>query len=297
MSGPTEAGARSNGVRMVAATVDWVSATSVSHRPTGALATYSRHLVTREATLGNPRRTWAFFGYLGEASGRCEWGQRRDGTLVRVQSDLASEVWRCILDLASNISRIDLALTVWYAEPMGGLTDEYERAVQQRAKQVGRPITLGRWHSAKGGETLYIGSRSSERFARIYNKYAQSDSADYQNAWRYEVEFKGDAANTISRALACSTDPTSSIRDTVLDYFSRYGCHLPIEAGSLAVRDRHRMDTTTDAKRLRWLRQAVGPSVVDLASRVGYRSVLEALGIPTELLYNEPRDDPRNKKE
>lgn len=286
----------SPGVLRIAATVDWLTAT---HRGVGysrALATYGMHLVSREARMGNPRSPWAFYGYVGTVSGRASVGERRDGAICVVRSDLAAEVWKHVHSFADHVSRIDLALTVWYARPMEGVTDEYEAAILGRSKQAGHPITVGRWHSAKGGETLYIGARSSERFCRIYNKHAQSGSADYQNAWRYEVEYKGDAAGAVADALAVTNDQPGCISDTVLDYLARYGLHLPIDTGSLAVRDRHQLDTTTDAKRLEWLRSSIRPTILGLVERQGYEKVLETLGIPPEMLYTEHLADPSKRR-
>ncbi len=50
------------------------------------------------------------------------------------------------------------------------------------------------------GDTLYIGSRSSESFCRIYDKQLQTDSA---GSWiRVEMEFKGKKSHAIGQAIA-----------------------------------------------------------------------------------------------
>ena len=51
----------------------------------------------------------------------------------------------------------------------------------------------------KGGRTLYVGSRKSERFARIYDKGAQTGTGE--NWLRYEFELKGDVARAIGNLL------------------------------------------------------------------------------------------------
>lgn len=50
------------------------------------------------------------------------------------------------------------------------------------------------------GDTLYLGSRNSESFCRIYNKGMQVNCSD---SWiRVEFEFKGKKANAIGRAIS-----------------------------------------------------------------------------------------------
>lgn len=50
------------------------------------------------------------------------------------------------------------------------------------------------------GDTLYLGSRDSESFCRIYDKQLQTNS---EGSWiRVEIEFKGKKAHVIGRAIA-----------------------------------------------------------------------------------------------
>ncbi len=55
------------------------------------------------------------------------------------------------------------------------------------------------WESREGGATCYIGSRSSRQFLRVYNKAAQSGGRT--DSIRWELEFKKDAAEFVSRRL------------------------------------------------------------------------------------------------
>lgn len=61
-----------------------------------------------------------------------------------------------------------------------------------------------------GGWTVYLGSRESQHFARIYNKEAESKGLI--KSTRFESEFKGDKANSIFVALSQAPCLGSAIR-------------------------------------------------------------------------------------
>lgn len=63
----------------------------------------------------------------------------------------------------------------------------------------GRARECKEWRDKEGGQTIYIGSRTSDRFARIYNKSAERKiTGDWV---RYEFELKGHVAKQIARVL------------------------------------------------------------------------------------------------
>lgn len=60
------------------------------------------------------------------------------------------------------------------------------------------------------GWTVYLGSRESEHFVRVYNKSAESKGRI--DAVRWESEFKGDKADLICRSLASSSTVADSLK-------------------------------------------------------------------------------------
>lgn len=101
------------------------------------------------------------------------------------------------INAGGNISRLDLA-----KDATGKAIDL--QAIYQSLEQGnnrGTARTYGRITSNGGGDTIYVGSRQSEKFIRIYDKAAQTGSK--HEAWyRFEVETKG----MVARALAVSLD-------------------------------------------------------------------------------------------
>lgn len=63
--------------------------------------------------------------------------------------------------------------------------------------------------SSDGGSTLYIGSRQSEKFVRVYNKGIESGQGG--DWWRLEMETKGEVANAVARVIDAGTTDFNSL--------------------------------------------------------------------------------------
>jgi DNA relaxase NicK len=102
------------------------------------------------------------------------------------------------LDLAKDASDVPLSITtLWAVFCTRGLG--------------GRSHKVTHMESENGGETIYIGSRSSERFIRIYNKAAEQYL--HNRHWtRFEVETKGMVARMVASVLV-NTDDWGSVFD------------------------------------------------------------------------------------
>lgn len=99
-------------------------------------------------------------------------------------------VLRNALNMGANITRIDLAIDI-PSEP-------YWEALEQQLVD-GDAVTRARDHAmirSRRGRTLYVGSRTSEKFLRIYDKAAEQGS--YDPLTRIELECKGDFARGIA---------------------------------------------------------------------------------------------------
>lgn len=98
-----------------------------------------------------------------------------------------------VLDAGGSITRLDLAKDV---QGVAISLDEIYQALE-RGEHNGTARSFSQIHSLGGGNTVYVGSRQSEKFIRIYNKAAQSQLQN--ELWfRFELETKG----MVARALA-----------------------------------------------------------------------------------------------
>jgi hypothetical protein len=247
---------------MSTCTIDWISATEPLYRMyeqlPGAL-----YYATRETDFirGLPPRGYAYavtsLAGVVVASGRTvEMGTHfvaSGGALRKLADTVRDGAIKRLLTL--RVSRLDIALDID--------SDVYELAAQPVRDET-LHTTARHWSeiiSGRGGRTVYIGSRTSERFMRVYDKQAEAGLA--QPCTRFELELKGDTAKRCARQLLASNSKAEVICAWLADYaafdfpawYEAIGeaMHLPIEHGK-------RADTDTR----KWLMSAVVPSIVRL---------------------------------
>lgn len=163
-----------------------------------------------------------------------------------------------------NVSRMDLAVTLWgfttpsmFIAECAVIAHDYVTA----RKGLAPKVTLTK-DMEGNGSTLYIGSRVSDTFIRIYDKGAESKEAAYTGAIRFEVELKGDRAKHGYEALR---DMKWSDRGTIAQvsaWLRRVGLGLPqgLELG--VAYEPLVIKTTFDIDRsLQWLEKTVSKTI------------------------------------
>lgn len=135
------------------------------------------------------------------------------GTAIRnlcehMELDQKALLVQC-LDAGASITRIDLA------KDLTGEVVSLDKIYQEleQGKGVGSARTFTQMHSASGGNTVYVGSRQSEKFIRIYDKAAQTGAHD-ERWFRYELELKGVVARSLASYLR-TTERWDSAFDTI----------------------------------------------------------------------------------
>lgn len=106
------------------------------------------------------------------------------------------EILELALQQSAKITRIDLAKDA--REQSFGFIHLAEAA--QTGNFTGTAQKASVVRSSDGGTTVYIGSRSSERFVRVYDKGVESGEGG--NWARLEMETKGETAHMVAMALA-----------------------------------------------------------------------------------------------
>lgn len=106
---------------------------------------------------------------------------------------------RFVLEWEYNITRIDLALDILD----GGDLEDVARAVESgkaKTRTTSRSVIRSSSADSQKGLTVYIGSRQSDKFMRVYHKGAQMGTDD---EWtRVELEAKGNYAKMLATRLA-----------------------------------------------------------------------------------------------
>lgn len=259
--------------------VDYVTLTARRQETRKALIVFGQTITVAEQRSGADVRPFAWQGYRGLSAGHVTWGDREDGSLLRLGGDLAAHHWRTAARAYDNCTRLDLAVTARRSPPARQLAEvAFERAREEIERGASNGLTSLVMDN-RGGQTCYIGSRTSDRFARLYDKEKESAQEEYAGCWRWELETKGDVAVALLRQLVRADDAGPLARATVHQHFTSKGCRPPWpstgEPAALSIKK----PESDDATRLRWLRDQVAPSVARLTERGKLIEVLRALGL------------------
>jgi len=116
---------------------------------------------------------------------------------ITEQSDVDQKaLLESVCNAGGSITRLDLAKDLTGKSiSLDGIYKKLELR-----KSIGTARSFSQIHSINGGNTVYVGSRSSEKFIRIYDKAAQI-GADGTPWFRYELECKGMVARGLASYL------------------------------------------------------------------------------------------------
>lgn len=130
------------------------------------------------------------------------------------------------------------------------------------------------------GDTVYVGSRSSALYIRIYDKWRESKlHDDWRYAWRFEAEVKEGVGAQYWEGPRNSLPSTAYWAAIVVSMARERGITLPVLLpGEMGDPQRIPRGETDNEKRLRWLARQVAPTVEKLrASGVSDRLIARAL--------------------
>lgn len=269
---------------IVEAGIDYLTMTlQVTANGYESWAASARDAVGLLAQHGNVPKVGSWRGFDGVWCGGAFVGERDAEGILMVPGAWASRLWGPTYHDRAHYSRLDLQVTVKYPDFDKTLSKKcYQWA---NALNEDRPLRQRRKlkliEDSDGGSTLYIGSRSSEHFCRLYNKMAASDDERYQDCWRFEVELHNDSATAASRYLyEGSRSQPRAVSSTVWHYFTERGILAPwpreSEENAVLPRSAPRSDIE---RKLGWLAEQVSPTVRLLLERIDASIVLGALGI------------------
>lgn len=132
---------------------------------------------------------------------------------------------------------------------------------------------------AAGGQTLYLGSRSDDLFARLYYKHAQAPEDYPRDAWRWEVEIKGDTSKTLWPDFQEDWPDADRICTLVSDYFQRLGAVPPWTGGYRWTAFKAPQPRRDSERSMRWLGSQVRESVAHLKAWYSDAEIARALDI------------------
>ena len=269
-------------VQEVSASVDWLTCTSsvMSRRAIMNRLAHERMEWLRGA--GMDVVTFASYGYQGFRVGGLQYGRRDSDDIIRLSGEEAGQWWETFGRQASNVSRLDLQVTVTVEPPLTDLARSRYEQIRSGELKLARARSASLIQNLTGGQTLYVGSRVSETMLRMYDKGLQLGEKTAGRTWRYEVEFKDTRAKLEYGRLTNSTSRPIMIGRTVWTAFHARGVtplwaqdhpDVQIQIGR-RITDRNRA--------LRWLASQVAPTIRRLCASGERTDVLEALGLSRE---------------
>lgn len=264
---------------IVDAGVDWFTTTAVGARDAELLLLRGELITAQERRRGGILKPWKLAGYSGWRCGRCEFGARDDGAIVRVTSSLADSEWWGLWQITERCTRIDLQLTLRFAEDVNQQIDKLSSMVERFYLNRSDGPTLTNWSNNAGGRTMYLGKRSSCLYFRAYNKRAQSNLDAHEGCLRLELEVKQGVCALVIASLLRAETVAQGIQAILAQYLLERGI-----VSNLAFSDRVSLSETSTfvndrSRLLRWLETAVRPSVQLLIEDGDLNAVLDVLGL------------------
>jgi hypothetical protein len=272
---------------VIEAQPDWLTCSAHGSDQAQALLDLAHTLALVESDKGNRKKHWRMMGYQGYHVGRVEYGQRdRESTILRLIGDAAETYLSSALPLATDVTRLDLAVTYRASPPdplIGRNAYTLAELHHQKNPLSALPSFVG---DANKGFTCYIGSRQSENFFRLYNKEAESRAHDddeqterYRDCWRYELEVKGGLAKQLAETVEEQANRSAYVQRYIYQWAQAHGVEPAFGqfgARVLLPGFRRRSDEET---RLRHLGKNVRPTI-DWLREVGrMEDVYRVLGL------------------
>lgn len=268
--------------------VDWITATSDSDDAGLAwYLVYKRYVDQTGGPSLIETKGWQDRWYSGVIHKGVAWGRSdKYGYIIKAQGPPSDIILDKVTPRAKRVTRVDLQTTVWLNKPVVGMAmAEYLKVLEL---DKSRNVTV--LSNSKGGNTLYIGSRSSQQFGRLYDWGHRHGVAQPGEIWRYEIEYKKPLSDKIARLVTeykTLDERTQIITSTVYTWFAKRGVR-PVffnASGAGLVASVGKQITATDRK-LEWIRTQVAPNLQKLLSDVGAVRVREALGLDQSQLID-----------
>lgn len=233
------------------------------------------------------RKEWKNRWYSGVRVENMTWGTSQNQGYIMIMAGEAARDWGLRLyPSVGKVTRLDLQVTVTLNRPMVNLaTTEYQRNSNRKDRGYTNIV------NSRSGNTLYVGSRHSDQFGRLYDKGVQTGSAEPGKKWRYECEIKKPRSMAIASRLyelkAEGRDVNPDIVGYVWEWFNRRGVRTLWNKGATSIVTSVGGRVSTLDKKLAWLRTQVAPSVDELVRAGLGRDVIDIFGPSLGEIYEQ----------
>jgi hypothetical protein len=237
-------------VKEVTAGVDWLTVRTIGFEGSHKLHLLSVKVLEENNVVLPAPRYAKLHQYEGWRAGGLGYMVNDDRAILSLAGSLAQKYLKQVAEIEATATRIALAVDVllFDAVPVAALRFAQLVRFEKAGIRDGYKSRLVLMTGDDGSSTLYLGKRSSPIFARLYDKGVQSGAEVSGTLWRYEVEYKQDAARAVYESLVEIDRQRDYILARVHTHFQRRGV-LPLfyvgqAAAMLQNRDRLKLAKT-----------------------------------------------------
>lgn len=257
--------------------VDYIRLTANDHKPYEAWREVLEPEFTIEDQRGRkPHWRWVL-GYYGRVGEHCFVGKGEQGAMIQVSSGLANHLCMPVSRIGGKCSRIDLQLTVPAVSSASQTLHEAFVMASAVPKRNGHPTLVQMRDTNYGARMLEIGSRQSEVYGRIYDKYAESKMEEYRGMVRYEIEVKQPQSVDLHRWLMEDRLTMFNAKHITTEWFRKRGVPVFWDDYELKSPPDIVKRTKNDDTKVSWLASQVRPSVKELCAKGKALEVAKAL--------------------
>lgn len=267
----------SNAEKVILSGVDWITYVSSQGEASRTLYTQGAKLAAEIEPHKDLWRNWQRNKFIGWQVSGVAFGWRDDNRAM-VQMSGAIPFYRLepLNAIDGKVTRVDLQVTLSLAKPDTTLAKRGYATLDDINRNRDRKRHIV-YHKSTTGETLYVGKRSAPVFLRLYDKTDWIRPGHLGRYWRYEVEYKREAAQRAYTALIDRDDRDDAVVALVGTEFSKRG--LPSNWADSptidAIATGAKISTATT--KLAWLTKCVSPVVAKLCAAGYDDEVIHAL--------------------
>ena len=257
--------------------VDWITCSSTSP---DSIRRYNRefgHLVADDHRDHYDVLPGGFHGYYGWRTRHAKLLRKEERTLFMV-SGRAAQHASLLARSGDNCSRIDVQITLRLASCSVAdyILAQHSNVREHRVLRGHKQRTELKIIDGES-QTLYVGSRTSDVFIRIYDKYLESKDEAYKDCVRLEIEYKGKRSQAIWEALADGTLRGMSLLSMLLTDLSERG--IDVEGIDIDRQDIRlpKPKTSKENVTLGWWARQVAPSVARHVAERGWYTAFSTL--------------------
>jgi DNA relaxase NicK len=241
--------------------VDYIRLTAGDHKPLQAWEAIVLPELLAEMQAGRKIHARSLFGYTGKMGEHAFVGAGDRGCMIQLSGNMAWSRWADAARHSRKCTRIDLQVT----RPVDVEPGEYIREMYAMArmarKREGRQPEPQLVDTPSGAKMLTIGSRQSELYGRMYDKFRESKVESYKGTVRWEIEAKGQTAIDLCAWLLENKAEPYVVRHIVREFWDKRGMTTGWIDSEVDSMSHPTTRTRTDDTKLAWISTQVAPAM------------------------------------